>query len=749
MRLFSVFPEFVREELGRRRDRDELQRPKSTWMRMTSNFKPADGSDRQILMGGTLDVGDRLKFGFEELYGRDTDTGEKRRPQPTINSISVDEKLESVEATVEWTAYSVDQVETFFPSFMNLGNTVLLDWGWSDVPPGAITNVEDEGEILSLFRNLTPNLSEENAPEDSPPFVNRFDHPRYDKYRNGEGRYSLIAGNIVDFSFSPSGDGEWSCTTELQSISNSMIGLRNRTQLNRRQGEEGGDERNTVKKTLFEFMDEDFAKWLESNSGSGDVVLLSNKNIGDKQIVRNKDALGTDPGQAYYIAWNKVEDLVNRYAQYRKGNENTESDIRLLNLDSGTSIISNLQAEVQSIGGGLPTSTNLATGGGTRSLNLRSTSPLVCLVNSGQGKNIALRELSEQSPVEDHFDFDEFDIDSSRQGFLYNLYVNADLLIDAFKTKKKMFDSLEWVLERCSAACFNIWDFEIIDDMGTYRFIDRNAIQNRTVSKITNTEEPPNPFTFLPATSDSVLRDFNIDTNLDDMIKQQVTAQNATNLGGSSSNAAHNNQEDSTAQFFNQINGQDLVLSEMQRPKSNESSQPSDGSDPGEFDFQPKTIPIDPSVIDSSQEELEDISPLYNEGSFFQARRVNLSDLVYPTDSTISTARLFDRALQADTSGLSARNANKTVNLNAQITVDGVSGLSTYQAFQITNIPRIISTQGLFSIDHITHNVGSDDWTTEIKAKFVAKNLATIDSPSAIFETTLVNGEETTVLINL
>ena len=127
--LFSTFPKFVDEELNRRRKAVQngepayIQKPKSPWMRMVSGFKPEGGS-RKALMGGDLDIGEKMKFGFENLYetqardGSGGTTGERYRPKPTITSISVDEKLQSFECTVEWKANSIGQLERLFPHFM-------------------------------------------------------------------------------------------------------------------------------------------------------------------------------------------------------------------------------------------------------------------------------------------------------------------------------------------------------------------------------------------------------------------------------------------------------------------------------------------------------------------------------------------------------------------------------------------------------------------------------------------------------
>jgi len=121
--LFAPFQRFVTDELETRRDdRIQLQKPKSPWMRMTSNFKP-DNGNRKILMGGSLDLEDELKFGFQNLYNRESDTGELFRAEPTINSINVEEKMESLDCQVEWVANSIEQVEDLFPYFLNMGRT--------------------------------------------------------------------------------------------------------------------------------------------------------------------------------------------------------------------------------------------------------------------------------------------------------------------------------------------------------------------------------------------------------------------------------------------------------------------------------------------------------------------------------------------------------------------------------------------------------------------------------------------------
>ncbi len=715
MNLFSTFPGFVDEELNRRQNRNELQNPKSPWMRMTSGFKP-EGGDRRILMGGDLSLNERIKFGFEGLYDESSSTGEKYRPEPAITSISVDEKLESFECTVEWTAHSIEQLEELFPYFMNLGTTVLVDWGWSNVPPGGVIDVSSDGEFQKPFQNLTAGDSSSVTSSNSnvsPSRTSRFDHPKYEKLKQGRGRYSFVAGHVGNFSFSPEGNSQYSCTTEVTSISKSLAKLSNQSQEFRRNKNKQPSDNVKKKKPLYEWINQSLENHLSkySEERPKEVVKID---AGEK-LNQREDATA---GHTYYMSWREIEHIVNT-----KIGLESKNGVQNIKLNSAGSVIS-----------------SYTEGGGSPPLQLRSMDPLVCVVDVG-GQSTKFRNLSSTSlsysssayadGISDWLD--DFSADPKHQGFLYNLYVEYQLFVEAFEKNNTIFKALNYILRRCEQACFGIWNFDYVIDSNIIKVIDKNMIAENSANDILNTKGSEH--TFRPNTRRTVLRDFNFDTDLNDAIKGQVVFQNRADLNTSGEEGpAINFRDDAGAKFFEkEFPGKDVVLEGGKKLSHSEietSSDQKQANDPSRFSYE---SPLDRSVakdeglygilpsalqpdIDTEKVRKEAATTIESHGE------VN-KYLFYVGDSGASTAQAFSQRLQASTDKLSSINSNNAININAQLTLAGIGGLSAHQTLSIKNIPNIFENAGVFVIDSVSHSVSADDWTTELKTKFLVKNM--------------------------
>jgi len=741
--LFAPFQRFVTDELETRRDdRIQLQKPKSPWMRMTSNFKP-DNGNRKILMGGSLDLEDELKFGFQNLYNRESDTGELFRAEPTINSINVEEKMESLDCQVEWVANSIEQVEDLFPYFLNMGRTVVVDWGWSDMPENSTVNVADVDEVTEIFSQLEPEdrteggNTQRDQRERDLDFLTRYDHPKYEKLRKGEGRYSFIVGSIVDFNISAAEGGQYNCTTEIKHVSNTMIHTRARTQQSRRSETEQEGSSSRVRKTFYEFLQQRFELFLSDQWQASDTDQI----VKDKDIVKvvSDSVIGgsvsrsddSDTAGVFFISWGLLERLVNRHASL----VSEENNVSTFKLDSGSSVISNYVEEGQNFQDGSP-------------VNLRSLDPLVFLVAAGNraaSQNPQFRQLSDKSAVSEYFS-DDFSINSGsegfRRGFMHNIYMNHETVIEAFRLNENIFDALKYLLERVSAAAFEIWDFEMVADSNLIKIIDNNAVPDKTASQFLDDDQL---FEFKPNSESSILRDWNVDTNLDNLMEQQVVAQTNSELTGADENAAQNSRDDSTAQFFKKhVSGRDVILSNLKRQRGNEPTEQTETSDTSSHGGSPPTV----GLLDLENQrasnanillspflpDIEDLRENTREAEIAAPRGQGSQNFKFMTyripgeaeNATVPAANL-NRKLQADESEHSAQNANKVINFNAQLTLDGIGGLTGYQVFDITNLPRFFNSSGIYTIESVTHDVSQDDWTTEIKAKFVVRNILNLE----------------------
>lgn len=728
IQMFSTFPQFVEDEMYRRRDvqRDGvpagIQKPKSPWMRMMSNYRPRKIPDfesarpsnarppkdaflgsRRILMGGDLELGEEIKFGFDNLYERTSGTGERYRPKPSITSVSVDEKLQSFECTVEWKAYSIGQLNTLFPYFMNLGTSVIVDWGWNTVPPNGILDPNNKSQIRKQFSSVNENSSTDvkSANENiKPNGVSMFDHPKYGRLKKGQGRYSFVAGAIVDFSYSPDGNGSYSCTTEIMSLSKAMEKLRGEKQENRRKPEKQGQD---VKPPIYEFIQKGYMDYLSKTAQRTDSIVSVGQGSGSN--LNYLESGFSDAG--YYISWGVIEQLVNNQSSLVKNEDSSEEEIRTFKLDSSDSIISSFSA------GNSPEG---------KPLQLRSMDPLTCIVDVG-GQSDKFRDFTAK-PSQITKKLDDASIDPSKQGFLYNLYVEYQLVVVAFETNETIFDALKYILDKCSMACFDIWDFDLVIDSNVIRVVDRNMPQNSVTDVL---DGQGDEFKFRPNTQVSILRDFSFDTNLDKRMKGQVVAQSNSDLSGEpSEDAARNAMNDSTTKIFAaEFEGTDEIIGGMQKPSDAETtSKPQSAQYDkirsralGNINIEGETdnIEVPMEDVEEARKGLESLNTTTGE---------RFKYLIYSGENEgESLAAKFKQKLQASSGKFSPTNANNVINVNAEITLDGIGGFSAHQVLNIKQIPKIFENNGVFVIDSVTHDVSMDDWTTQLKTKFIVSNM--------------------------
>jgi hypothetical protein len=735
-------------------------------MRMTSNFRPLVGGeggelqDRRVLMGGDIGIGQELTFGFENLYETRSASGEKYRPIPGIESIEVEEKLESFECTVNWFANSIGQLERLFPYFMNSGVTVIVEWGWDNVPPSAPIDVSNQEEVRSYYQQLGEFADADEQDEVSaadgnqPKILSLYQSPKYRKLREANGLYSFVAGTVTDFSYSPQGNSQYSCTTELTSISKAMSRLQNRDQEKRRVEGEGGEgsgtgseESSKEKLDLYKYFATTFLSDIkeETNSeagsggfgGSKDVVSVS-----AETRRREKGTAGsTVSGTTYYVSWGKIEEIVNIYSTMESSPPGGGTGVRNLEFDSASSIVSSAYfKKVQN------------PDGSTEPLQLRSTSPLVCLVDVG-GQTEGLRNFSETSQgfsegvktPADQLDDDAIE-DPSRQGLLYNLYIEYQVVLDAFQKQETVFKAMKWILDKANAACFDIWNWEFIIDTNTARIIDKNMTSGQTVEDRLGSS---GPFEFQPNTRLSVLRDFNFDTNLSDLMKSQIIAQRNADRSGSSKNAAVNSRNDANARFFKgAFPGEDIVLSSLEKrdeAKRELETKESNEDPQNAITGVPLPTPRAESLTGYGITDLFGFNTVDQNNLRQNILNQGLPDLggsspknvIYEanTESGISLGRAFSKLLQSDETALSGINGNATLNINAQLTLDGIGGFCAFQVIKIKNIPRVFENKGVFTVDSVTHSVSKDDWTTELKTKFVVQNNLDLDREDGVENT--------------
>jgi len=697
--IFTDIAPFARNELEQRRKNNFLiDEPGTAWVRLTSNFEREDGN-RKVLMGGDLEPGEALKFGFGELY-EFGDSVPPQRPVPGITSVSVKETTDLTEATIKWKVNSLDQLEEMLPFFLNPGITLLLEIGWNSVDATEVLDVSNVKNIAPLYRNIHTTKNQVNNENPDDPSIFGREHPRY---TNQTGKYYLLPGFLKNFDFSMNEQGGFDCTTEIQQVSESFYHLSIRVDKGER------SETDNVPGSYLEFLKSDvnFSS-SQDKSESGQTHSLWTHAIGDRSYIRFLD---------FVESINKFFELLD---------DNNNAQIKIGHIDVEDVKISNFIGNAEEI----LESPNF------KSSSVRSTNPDVCIINNPPNINntesfdnvggAKIRSFIEEVP-EDLRD---------RRGRLANIYLSKKFIKDKAENSNTLKGFLDKILQNCSEACFGIWNFEIGIKDGDVFIYDRNAPTDVPIDEL-NTGSGENEgldedvYLFRPYDENSQIRSIQFDSNLSDDIKNILAAKSLT--VGSDNDVADkpiiDGWSDATGQFFGRFNGTDKVLPSLFMEEEDETEkqkvkQSDQGGDEENIQFDNKTIGVSAflesqrlglSEFDSEEDRIEELVEF----------RKDIKEIENWRNVFINSFEAFaiEKLLNRDKKNLSPKNSNAVLDINVSITLSGIAGLRRYQLFQINHIPDFYRKNGLFLIDNVDHSVQGNDWTTQINGKFVVGNL--------------------------
>ena len=223
---------------------------RTTFIRMTSGAHNA-----VVMMGGLLKEDGSMIAGYDDIYGSRTykERGKERtqkvteqltgisgehgsagyrtvsegtgifdankitvgnlhkRPMPGVKSIDVSFKggLRTLrEATISWTCWSWEDLNSLMSHFLAHGKTVMVEWGW-------VYNKETLGNLPNFWK---PTDAAGNKSIDASAFTD---------YKNivlsAKGDFDMMVGIIKNFEFTTRDDGGFDCQTILSSVGVSLF----------------------------------------------------------------------------------------------------------------------------------------------------------------------------------------------------------------------------------------------------------------------------------------------------------------------------------------------------------------------------------------------------------------------------------------------------------------------------------------------------------------------------------------------
>ena len=122
------------------------------------------------------------------------------RPKPSLISVSSEykNKFGSVrKMNISWYCPNLLTLEELSPHFMTLGNTVYLEWGWTEASANSFYNIKNKEKYT--INRIKERIKEINSP-----------------------LFDASIGIITNYSFSLNDDESFTCTTELTSVASVM-----------------------------------------------------------------------------------------------------------------------------------------------------------------------------------------------------------------------------------------------------------------------------------------------------------------------------------------------------------------------------------------------------------------------------------------------------------------------------------------------------------------------------------------------
>lgn len=321
---------------------------------------------------------------------------------------------------------------------------------------------------------------------------------------------------------------------------------------------------------------------------------------------------------------------------------------------------------------------------------LASTDPRVCILPGQTGVTAKTGENNAPDTIGDDaangkirdlvVGFKKFTDDPDRgYGFLPNILINTEFIFKCFDKSTTIKDALQKVLDGCSQACGNIWNFKfMIDggvDSGVTRIIDANYA-NSTVDVVAE---------FPVQTTDSIVRSYSLESKIPNAMAVQALYGNNTTLGdGTVPNTLY--------ELGNMF--VDLAHENIQVPISNAPTE--DGN---------KTFKIPKSAT----KRVQALGFLLS----YQVHESLTQEGVDNCDKILRTI-LNDRAKAGP--GDNALLDHNIIPLKMSFELDGISGIHFGHAVTATHLPARYKDVVCFQVTNVKQSITTSGWTTTVEA---------------------------------
>ena len=327
-------------------------------------------------------------------------------------------------------------------------------------------------------------------------------------------------------------------------------------------------------------------------------------------------------------------------------------------------------------------------------------------------------------------------------GYLKDLYINKNIIIECAKSSDTVENFYNTLLDKINTAAGKIWDLAVIEDVDKLKIIDKKFIQYNDL-KI---------YQFDVGATNKFIKSINFTAQLSNVAANQVISSASTNksVDGSPNGDATSNQTLNFPygdRFYINVPTNPRKIDEnLETIKQLQNSPENAGGNKGGsyiMSFKSFEESTTKSYVGTGGSygglgggmggglpPASMSNPLKEVSSSGKITGWNIINLVLPNESLL-LALLNDM----DFTNNSNIYGGQQPGFNVEMTLQGISGLRTFQLFSLKNLPSPYSEREIMcQIVDISHKIDAGNWTTTIKA-----GIRSIRGKTIIFTTDGIN----------
>lgn len=322
------------------------------------------------------------------------------------------------------------------------------------------------------------------------------------------------------------------------------------------------------------------------------------------------------------------------------------------------------------------------------------------------------------------FSFPQWDVEQKEKtngfwGYIEDLYINKDVIVECAKNSDTVESFYNNLLNKISNAAGKFWDLAVVEDEsgdGYLKIIDKKYIGDKV-----------NLYQFNIGSSDNFIKSINFTSQLSNVAANQVIAGSSNNKDSKESpKGVVNTNQPLLYPFGDRFN---KLTSEMQCIKKTteqsglvdnnfevirqlQNGPQNSSNTKGSYIMSFKIF--DGGTITYVGGNMGGLGPVTPRPVETPGKEVgwNIVNLVLPNESLLLSL-LNDLDYQNNTNIYGGQQPGFTV----EITLQGISGLRTFQIFSLKNLPSPYSEYEIMcQIIDVSHKIDASNWTTTIKA---------------------------------